>query len=111
MAGGDDKSPKSDPRNELFMVWGPRNAMNSKWVPREIGVADVVKGNEKVLIVPVADPNGQFHGNEYLQIYRKVEWSDLGKLIVSKPTRAYVSTLRSLLESKAKPTHHVIYFG
>jgi len=57
---------------DYFLVLATRNAMESKWVPWEIGVADQIKAN-KIAIVPVSDPNGNFHGNEYLQLYPRIE--------------------------------------
>lgn len=60
--------------NEMayFLVLATKNAMNSKWVPWEIGVADQIKSNDRIAIIPVADPEGKFHGNEYLQLYSHI---------------------------------------
>ena len=55
---------------DLFMLLATENALKSKWCPWELGVADSVKNWEEILIIPVADPSGEFKGNEYLQIYR-----------------------------------------
>jgi hypothetical protein len=60
----------------LFMVLATENALNSKWVPWEVGVADKTKGEQRVLIIPVADAAGGFNGNEYLQLYRRVVIAD-----------------------------------
>ena len=57
----------------LFMLLATENALSSKWVPWEIGVADGVKASQQILLVPVADDSGRFPGSEYLQIYNKVE--------------------------------------
>jgi hypothetical protein len=46
--------------NTIFLVLATRNALESKWVPWEIGVADKTKGEARVLIIPVADPSGNF---------------------------------------------------
>ncbi|MDP1715703.1 MAG: toll/interleukin-1 receptor domain-containing protein [Anaerolineales bacterium] len=56
-----------------FLVLATKNAMNSKWVPWEIGIADQTKPIDKIAIIPIADPEGKFHGNEYLQLYPHVE--------------------------------------
>src|SRR5437763_1949279 len=39
----------------LFMILATENALQSKWVPWEVGVADKTKGEQQVLIIPVAD--------------------------------------------------------
>jgi hypothetical protein len=66
----------------LFVVLATRNAIESKWVPWETGVADQMKGEERVLIIPVADPSGRFQGAEYLGLYRTVAINDLGRMSV-----------------------------
>ncbi len=69
----------------LFMVLATQNALNSKWVPWEIGVADKTKGEARVLIIPVADASGAFHGSEYLRLYRRVVIADKGETAVFEP--------------------------
>ena len=56
--------------NALFMLLATANALASRWVPWETGVADQVKAVDAILVIPVADPGGQFRGNEYLQLYK-----------------------------------------
>ncbi len=58
---------------QLFFFLATENALNSKWCPWELGVADSLKSWEDILIIPVADPSGQFKGNEYLQVYKHLE--------------------------------------
>jgi hypothetical protein len=59
--------------NKLFMVLATGNAIDSKWVPWEVGIADQAKGAEQILIVPVTDYSGNYRGAEYLQLYREVK--------------------------------------
>lgn len=66
----------------LFVVLATSNAIASKWVPWETGVADQMKGEERVLVIPVADPSGRFQGAEYLGLYQKIAIDDLGRLSV-----------------------------
>ena len=66
----------------LFVVLATKNAIESKWVPWETGAADQMKGEERVLVVPVADPSGRFQGAEYLGLYRTIAINDLGRLSV-----------------------------
>ena len=79
--------------NRLFMVLATRNALNSKWVPWEIGVADKSKGEAAILIIPVADSSGNFSGSEYLQLYRRVVIADGGEDGVFEPGKTQGSAL------------------
>lgn len=56
------------------------NSVVSKWCPWEIGYADGAKGPQGVLVLQTRDDGGQNHGNEYLQLYRRVEVSSKGPL-------------------------------
>lgn len=62
----------------LFMVLATRNALNSKWVPWEVGIADQIKGENAVSVIGVVDPSGKFPGSEYLQLYQLVAFPDVG---------------------------------
>lgn len=55
----------------LFLATG--NSTSSRWCPWEIGYADAVKNYEKILIIPTEDDYGNWYGNEYLQLYRKID--------------------------------------
>lgn len=59
--------------NKLFMVLATSNAIDSKWVPWEVGIADQAKGAEQIIVVPVADYSGNYRGAEYLQLYRQLK--------------------------------------
>jgi hypothetical protein len=61
----------------LFMVLATRNALNSKWVPWEVGIADQMKGENALSVIAVADPSGKFEGAEYLQLYQLVAFPDV----------------------------------
>jgi hypothetical protein len=58
---------------DYFLVLATRNAMASKWVPWEIGIADKTKPVSKIAIIPIVDPYGDYHGNEYMQLYPSVQ--------------------------------------
>lgn len=60
---------------DLFILLATDNALSSKWCPWELGIADSLKGYESILIVPIVDDNGEFKGNEYLQLYKRIEIS------------------------------------
>jgi hypothetical protein len=71
--------------NKLFMILATKNALGSKWVPWEAGIADQCKGERAILLVPVADPSGRYEGSEYLQLYRHVEAAAAGGFGVFSP--------------------------
>jgi hypothetical protein len=71
--------------NSLFMILTTQNALGSKWVPWEVGIADQCKGEQAMLLIPVADASGRFEGNEYLQLYRHVEAAAAGGFGVFPP--------------------------
>jgi hypothetical protein len=68
-----DKIKAEIKSNSIFMILATHNALASRWVPWEIGIADQCKGDQRVLLIPVADQSGRFEGNEYLQLYRRAE--------------------------------------
>lgn len=74
---------------DLFVMLATRNAVASRWVPWELGVADQLKGYERIAIVPVEDPAGQFHGNEYCQLYRRLEKDSFDRLYVYDPGKYF----------------------
>lgn len=66
----------------LFLATG--NSMASRWCPWELGYADGKKPHENIAIVPTRD--GQTtHGNEYLQLYRRIEVDNFGGLGIFNP--------------------------
>lgn len=74
-----------------FLVLATPNALSSRWVPWEIGVADQAKASEKIAVIPVVDQFGKFEGNEYLQLYNRVEADNFGKLLVFEKSQTYSS--------------------
>lgn len=58
---------------DLFMFLATPNSMVSRWCPWEIGYADGKKPIDSIVIVPTKDDAGRFYGNEYLQLYRRLE--------------------------------------
>ncbi len=62
---------------DWFLFLATQNSMRSRWCPWEIGYADGVKRYDTILIVPTSDGNGS-HGNEYLQLYRRIDQAQGG---------------------------------
>ncbi|RXR16347.1 TIR domain-containing protein [Flavobacterium amnicola] len=62
--------------NDKFVLLATNNAIASKWCNWEIGIADPFKLTpKKIAILPLADNSGTWNGNEYLQIYPRIEKS------------------------------------
>ncbi|MBL4713931.1 MAG: toll/interleukin-1 receptor domain-containing protein [Alcanivorax sp.] len=58
---------------DWFLFLATENSTRSRWCPWEIGFADSGKGYEKILIIPTEDDYGTWYGNEYLQLYKKID--------------------------------------
>lgn len=60
--------------NDKFVLLATNNAVASKWCNWEVGIADPFKlPNKKIALLPLADNSGTWNGNEYLQIYPRIE--------------------------------------
>lgn len=60
--------------NDKFVLLATNNAVNSKWCNWEVGIADPFKlPKKKFAILPLANNSGSWDGNEYLQIYPRIE--------------------------------------
>ncbi len=60
--------------NDKFILLATNNAVSSKWCNWEVGIADTYKlFKDKIAILPLADNNRHWTGNEYLQIYPSIE--------------------------------------
>lgn len=81
---------------DYFWILATNNALNSKWVPWEIGIADMVN-NKKIFTIPINDKNGNFKGNEYLQLYKRLIISDEGKLAIFEPNQTTGKHLKEYL--------------
>lgn len=58
--------------SDIFLFLATQNSLSSRWCPWEIGYADGKKPVDRILIVPTEDDQGHYHGNEYLQLYRRL---------------------------------------
>jgi hypothetical protein len=80
-----------------FVLLATNNALASRWVPWELGVADVATSTDHVAIMPVRDPPHVWTGNEYVGIYSTLERADDGSLAVFKPGENTGISLRGWL--------------
>jgi hypothetical protein len=76
---------------DYFVFLATENSMASRWCPWEIGYADGKKPRDRILIVPTSD-NGSTHGNEYIQLYRRIDMTSSGSLEVFRPGYTFFST-------------------
>lgn len=63
--------------NDKFVLLATNNAVASKWCNWEVGIGDSYKLlKKKIAILPLAENSGTWNGNEYLQIYPRIEKSN-----------------------------------
>jgi hypothetical protein len=65
---------------DWFLFLATPNSVSSKWCPWEIGFADNSKPHNKIFIIPTTDYSGIWYGNEYLQLYRRIDLASNGIL-------------------------------
>jgi len=85
-------------QNQLFVVFATENALASRWVPWEIGIADQAKSLNQIFIMPITK-NNNFNGNEYLQLYNRIELSNSGSYAVFKPNEINGFLLKSIIST------------
>jgi hypothetical protein len=68
-----------------FILLATDNAVASRWVPWELGVADLSNGMDNVAVLPVTDPPHAWEGNEYIGIYSRIIKADSGNPGVFEP--------------------------
>lgn len=81
---------------DLFLFLATPHSMASRWCPWEIGYADGMKSIDQILVVPTADTDGRTHGNEYLQLYRRVDVDSIGTLSYYDPGSTFPQSMRRL---------------
>ena len=60
--------------NDKFIFLATNSAVISKWCNWEVGIGDVYKLQyDKICLLPLADNSGHWTGNEYLQVYPRIE--------------------------------------
>lgn len=73
-----------------FLFLATANSTASRWCPWEIGYADGQKPLSQILVVPTTD-GSTTHGNEYLDLYRRVDVAGQGIVEVWQPGKLYGS--------------------
>lgn len=65
--------------NSKFLFLATNQSIESKWCNWEIGFGDAHKYVNNIALLPLADDNIEWKGNEYLLIYPYIKESDLTK--------------------------------
>ena len=60
---------------DWFLFLATSNSMSSKWCPWELGFSDGEKGKDCIIIIPTSDSSGTAYGNEYMQLYRRIDYT------------------------------------
>ena len=81
---------------DFFIFLATENSVASRWCPWEIGYADSQKPADHLLIIPTKDRTGAWYGNEYLQLYRRIDEGQGGVLGVWSPGEEKGTRLRML---------------
>src|SRR5262249_25705220 len=80
---------------DWFLFLATANSMSSRWCPWEIGYADGKKQIDQIFIIPTQDGQ-KTHGNEYLQLYRRIDLAATGQLGTWRPGEWQPLALSSL---------------
>jgi hypothetical protein len=60
--------------NQKFIFLATNDAIISKWCNWELGIGDTFKfSSDNLAILPLSENSGSWYGNEYLQIYPRIE--------------------------------------
>jgi hypothetical protein len=65
---------------DWFLFLATANSMASRWCPWELGYADGQKQPDRIAVVQTSD-SSTTHGNEYMQLYRRVDSNNAGQLL------------------------------
>lgn len=66
---------------DVFLFLATNDSMVSRWCPWELGFADGVKRNEQIALIATRDASGNYYGNEYLQLYRRIDQANVGNAL------------------------------
>lgn len=60
---------------DKFILLATENSLESKWIPWELGIGDILKGIDKIAILPITRLDKNWPEREYYQIYGTIETS------------------------------------
>jgi hypothetical protein len=66
-------------QSRKFVLLASKNSKESRWVPWELGIADISKGFGRVAVLPTLDERWEtaWTNWEYLGLYDRIVWGDL----------------------------------
>jgi hypothetical protein len=70
---------------DVFIFLATNDSMVSRWCPWELGFADGVKRNDQIAVIATRDASGNYYGNEYLQLYRRIDQATAGNALYWYP--------------------------
>ncbi len=70
---------------DVLLFLATYDSMVSRWCPWELGFADGVKLNEQIAVIATHDTSGNYYGNEYLQLYRRIDQATAGNSLYWYP--------------------------
>lgn len=70
---------------DVFLFLATNDSMASRWCPWELGFADGVKRNDQIAVIATQDASGKYYGNEYLQLYRRIDQPAVGRALYWYP--------------------------
>ncbi len=70
--------------SDWFLFLATSNSAASRWCPWELGYADGRKPIDRIAVVPTRDGSTTY-GNEYLQLYKRIDVTDTGHLLWIPP--------------------------
>lgn len=73
--------------NKKFILLATDAAIASKWCNWELGHGDAHKYSKDIALLPVAENDGTWKGNEYLQIYPAIERDIQGYFVKHETTK------------------------
>lgn len=77
---------------DFFLFLVTQNSLSSRWCPWELGYADGTKPIDSILVCPTYD-GSTTHGNEYVDLYRRIDLTSTGRLAVWNPGQSYYSAV------------------
>jgi hypothetical protein len=65
-----------------FLFLATYHGIRSKWCMWELGIADTLKGNSNLAILPIESNSGNWRGSEYVKLYSEMKFkTDLDNVV------------------------------
>lgn len=77
--------------NDLLLMLCTNNALESRWVPWELGFADGRKGTHRVAVLEARRDGETYRGSEYVDLYTKIRLPGVSSYFVGESRHATAS--------------------